>query len=90
MADLEDRMLEIAEMSETLCTRIKYGIKEELFDLLLRLPNMVRVRARILFDAGYRTATQVKKENPYVLNRKTGLGVNLCKKIVKDAKSKKK
>ncbi|MHA1492183.1 MAG: hypothetical protein ACTSRI_21350 [Promethearchaeota archaeon] len=49
---------------------------------------MARVRARILFKAGYHTATQVRKENPHVLNRKTGLGVNLCKKIVKSAKKK--
>jgi len=51
-------------------------------DLVLRLDNVARVRARILFNAGYHTATKVKKENPYVLNRKTGLGINLCKKIV--------
>ncbi|MFX1406874.1 MAG: DEAD/DEAH box helicase [Promethearchaeota archaeon] len=81
--DLQDRMIKIAEMCETLKVRIHYGIKEELFDLVLRLVNVARVRARILFNAGYHTANQVKKENIYNLNRKTGLGVNLCKKIVK-------
>jgi len=81
--DLQDKMIKIAEMCETLKIRIHYGIKEELFDLVLRLENVARVRARILYNAGYHTANQVKKENAYVLDRKTGLGVNLCKKIIK-------
>ena len=76
-------MIKIAEMAETLKIRIHYGISEELFDLVLRLDNVARVRARILYNAGFHTATQVKKQNPYVLNRKTGLGINLCKKIIK-------
>jgi len=68
-------------MAETLKIRIHYGIREELFDLVLRLENIGRVRARILFNAGYHTATQVRKENAYVLHRKTGLGIKLCKKL---------
>ncbi|TKJ26593.1 MAG: hypothetical protein CEE42_04435 [Promethearchaeota archaeon Loki_b31] len=80
--DLQDKLINIAEMAETLKIRIHYGIREELFDLVVRLNNVARVRARILYNAGYHTATQVKKENPYVLNRKTGLGINLCKKII--------
>jgi len=81
--DLQEDMIKIAEMAETLKIRIHYGISEELFDLVLRLDNVARVRARILHNAGFHTATQVKKQNPYVLNRKTGLGINLCKKIIK-------
>jgi len=80
--DIAEAMVKVAEMSETLKIRVHYGISEELFDLVLRLDNVARARARILYNAGYHTATKVKKENPYVLNRKTGLGINLCKKIV--------
>ena len=80
--DIAEIMVKVAEMSETLKIRVHYGISEELFDLVLRLDNVARVRARILYNAGYHTATKVKKENPYVLNRKTGLGINLCKKII--------
>ncbi len=80
--DLQDKMIRVAEMAETLRLRVHYGIKEELFDLVLRLDNVARVRARILFEAGYHTATQVKKESPYVLNRKTSLGINVCRKII--------
>lgn len=81
--DLHDKLTEIAEMCETLKIRLHYGIREELFDLVLRLTDVARVRARILYNAGYHTASQVKKESPYILNQKTGLGINLCKKIIK-------
>ncbi|MBA7520521.1 hypothetical protein ES705_12617 [subsurface metagenome] len=80
--DLQDRLINIVEMAETLKIRMHYGIREELFDLVLRLDNVARIRARMLYNAGYHTVAQVRKENPYVLNRKTGLGINLCKKIL--------
>ena len=80
--DLQDKLIAITEMAETLKIRMHYGIREELFDLVLRLDNVARVRARMLYTAGYHTVAQVQKENPYVLNRKTGLGINLCKKII--------
>jgi len=87
--DLLDKLVQVAEMSETLKIRLHYGIKEELFDLVLRLDNVARVRARVLYDAGYHTAAQVLKEKPYLLNRKTGLGINLCKKILEGKKKRK-
>jgi len=81
--DLQDKLVRVAEMAETLKIRLHYGIREELFDLVLRLNDVARVRARILYNAGYHTSNQVRKERPYVLNKKTGLGINLCKKIIK-------
>ncbi len=86
--DLQDKLSRVVEMAETLGIRIKFGIKEELFDLVLRINQVGRVRARILYNAGYHTATKVRKEKPYTLNKKTGLGINLCKKII-ESKSKK-
>ncbi|MFX0039581.1 MAG: DEAD/DEAH box helicase [Promethearchaeota archaeon] len=86
--DLQNKLIRVAEMCETLKIRLHYGIREELFDLVLRLDDVARVRARILYKAGYHTASQVIKENPYILNQKTGLGLNLCKKIINDKKSK--
>ncbi len=82
--DLQEKLIKITEMAETLRIRIHYGIREELFDLVQRLDNVARVRARILYKAGYRTASQVKKEDPYTLDKKTGLGINLCKRILKE------
>ncbi|MHA2473699.1 MAG: DEAD/DEAH box helicase [Promethearchaeota archaeon] len=83
--DLQEKLSRVAEMAETLKIRIHYGIRGELFDLVLRLNDVARVRARILYNAGYHTASQVKRESPYVLYRKTGLGLTLCKKIVKNS-----
>ncbi|MFW9873338.1 MAG: DEAD/DEAH box helicase [Candidatus Thorarchaeota archaeon] len=80
--EIHNQLERVAEMAETLRIRVHYGIREELFDLVLRLENVARVRARILYNAGYHTASQIKKENPYVLNQKTGLGINLCTKII--------
>jgi hypothetical protein len=81
-SEMQDRLIQVAEMAETLKIRIHYGVKEELFDLVIGLDGVARVRARILFDAGYHTSIQVKKENSTILHRKTGLGVKLCKKII--------
>ncbi|MBD3215227.1 MAG: DEAD/DEAH box helicase [Candidatus Lokiarchaeota archaeon] len=83
--DIKNDMVKIAEMAETLQIRIHYGIREELFDLVVRLENVGRVRARILYESGYHTAVRVAKESPYLLNRKTGLGVKLSKRIVESA-----
>jgi replicative superfamily II helicase len=82
-SDLQDKLIRVAEMAETLKIRIHYGVREELFDLVMRLDNVARVRARILFDVGYHTSTQVQKEIPSVLHRKTGLSIKLCKKLSK-------
>ena len=82
--EMQDTFVKVAEMAETLKIRVHYGIREQLFDLVLRLPNVARVRARILYDAGYKTANQVKKERISILHRKTGMGIKLCKSIVED------
>ncbi len=83
--DLKNKLSRVSEMAETLRIRIKYGIREELFDLVMRLHDVARVRARILFNVGYHTATKVRQENPYILHQKTGLGIKLCKKIIEGA-----
>jgi helicase len=85
--DMQEKLTQISEMSETLRIRVRYGIREELFDLVLRR-NVGRVRARILYNAGYHTISQIEKENPYVLRRKTGLGINVCKKIIESKNDK--
>jgi len=82
--EMQDTLIKVAEMAETLKIRVHYGIREELFDLVLRLPNVARVRARILYDAGYKTATTVKKERISIFHRKTGMSVKLCKSFISD------
>ncbi|MHA1301831.1 MAG: helicase-related protein [Candidatus Helarchaeota archaeon] len=80
--DLRESMFNVMEMAETLSIRVEHGIKEELFDLVLRLNQVGRVRARILFNAGYKNASKVRTDTPYTLHVKTGLGINLCKAIL--------
>jgi replicative superfamily II helicase len=80
--DIQNDMADIAEMAETLQYRIHYGVREELFDLVIRLKGVGRVRGRVLYNAGYTSASQVVNEKPYALNRKTGLGIDLCKSII--------
>ncbi|TFG28667.1 MAG: DEAD/DEAH box helicase [Promethearchaeota archaeon] len=85
--DMQEKLSRVSEMAETLRIRVRYGIREDLFDLVLRR-NVGRVRARILYNAGYHTISKLEKENPYVLNRKTGLGINICKKIIESGSKK--
>lgn len=84
--EMRDKLNNVSEMAESLRMRIHHGIKQELFDLVLRLENVGRVRARILYNAGYHTASQVKDEKPYILHQKTRLGINLCKAIIGGSK----
>ncbi len=88
--DLQNDLIKISEMSETLNLRLHYGIKEELFDLVLRIDNVARVRARILYEAGFHTATQVKKSDPYLLSNKTKFGIDFSKKLIRNLNKKKK
>ena len=81
MSETDSNLIKVAEMAETLQTRIHHGIKEDLFDLVLRLPNVGRMRGRLLHDAGYHTADKVRKENPYILHKKTSLGIKFCRKL---------
>lgn len=80
---------EITNSCETLSIRLNHGISEELFDLVLRLKNVGRVRARILYNAGYRTTPQVLDESAGVLHYKTGLSLKICQTIIKESRSKK-
>jgi len=87
--DIQTKAINITEMAETLSIRLHHGIKEELFDLVMRIHNVGRIRGRILYNAGFHTASQIAKEKPYSLHKKTGLGVNMCKMIIDDASNKK-
>ncbi|MBU7033318.1 MAG: DEAD/DEAH box helicase [Theionarchaea archaeon] len=54
--------------------RLKYGVKEELLSLV-KIKNVGRVRARRLFDAGYKTAGQVQRAPLSDLSLLLGEGV---------------
>lgn len=53
---------EIKRTIKKLRTRLYYGIKEELIELV-KLRGIGRVRARILFGAGFKTISEIKKSS---------------------------
>jgi helicase len=55
-------------------TRLQYGIKEDVVSLV-KIPNIGRVRARNLFDAGYKTVNDVKKASLSELTDILGEGI---------------
>ena len=66
--DLQDKLIKVTEMAATLQIRLHYGIREELFDLVQILHDVARVRARILYNAGYHTAMQVRRETSSIFD----------------------
>lgn len=60
--------------------RMRYGIKKELIELV-QLRGIGRVRARSLFNAGYRTLGDLKKASVHELARVPHLGPELAKRI---------
>jgi len=69
---------------ENLWRRIRYGVRPELLDLV-RLKNVGRVRARRLFNMGYRNVTDIANADPAKLAMMPGIGEKLAQSIIKDA-----
>ncbi len=64
---------------KTLTFRIKNGIKEELLPLM-KLELVGRVRARTLFEAGFKTPEDVRSASPEQLRHLPGIGDKLSSK----------
>ncbi|MEM1724468.1 MAG: DEAD/DEAH box helicase [Thermoplasmata archaeon] len=75
-----------AQKIETLWKRIKYGVKEELIDLV-SLTGIGRVRARTLFNFGYKTLESIADADPEKLSKIPGIGEKISNYIVKEAKN---
>lgn len=65
---------------EDLETRVKYGIKDELVDLV-RIQGIGRVRARLLAKHGYKTLAALARISPEELNAIPGFGPQLIASI---------
>jgi len=61
---------------ETISMRIKYGIKEDILELI-KLEGIGRVRARILFNAGIRSLEQLAKTPVKRITALPGFGSRL-------------
>jgi helicase len=69
----------ILDRLKMLRKRLKYGVKMELLPLI-RIRNVGRVRARRLFDAGFKNVEDIKKGRPEFLV--TLLGKKVAGKVM--------
>lgn len=65
-----------------LTTRVRYGVKEELIDLV-SLRGIGRSRARTLFDAGYATKADISCADIDAMSKLPKIGKALAEKIVR-------
>lgn len=71
---------EVVSRLKPLLTRVKYGIKEELMELV-SLRGVGRARARILYNSGIKTKSDVAAADQYKLAHTPGIGPALAKSI---------
>ena len=76
----EFRREDLVKELDVLRKRIVYGIKHELIDLV-RIRNVGRVRARILYKNGYKTRTALKKAPLEKLAEIDKIGMTIAKSI---------
>jgi helicase len=72
--------MELRRLCSRLRERIRYGIKEELLDLI-SLEGVGRVRARILFNAGFRRRQDLRRATVERLSSLPTIGEVIAKKI---------
>ncbi len=65
--------------------RVKHGIKEDLLDLVV-IPGVGRVRARSLYNGGFRTIGDIAGVSPEELARIGGFGGKLASRMVEEAR----
>ncbi|MFO7990919.1 MAG: DEAD/DEAH box helicase [Thermoplasmata archaeon] len=69
-----------ADMIHDINKRMKHGIKKELIPLT-DIENVGRVRARILYDAGYKTAREVANASKEDLKALPGIGKKISSEV---------
>jgi helicase len=72
---------EISEHLSILSMRIKYGVKTELLQLVA-IPGIGRVRARRLYNAGYKTLAHLAQARVEDLLKIKGIGASVVKNIL--------
>jgi helicase len=70
----------------TVTLRVKYGVREELLELVTSLAGIGRVRARVLHNFGYRTLRDVAAASPREIASLPGFGERLAESIVEQAR----
>jgi len=70
----------------TLRYRVKYGVNDELLELVVNLEGVGRVRARALYNAGYRTIEDLAKATVSDLTKIRGIGDKIAVSILEQAR----
>ncbi len=70
----------ILKFLEKLRVRVKYGVKEELVELV-KIEGIGRARARILYNHGFKSLEDIKNASIRELERIRGIGRKLAEKI---------
>ncbi len=70
---------------ETARLRVMYGVREELLELV-QLPGVGRIRARALYNAGFRTLDDVASARVRDLVAVRGIGDSLARSIIGEAR----
>ncbi|HEC63162.1 MAG TPA: hypothetical protein ENI38_02060 [Candidatus Acetothermia bacterium] len=65
--------------------RLRYGVREELLGLV-KLSGVGRVRARVLFEAGFRGPEEIARKKPASLARLPHFGPALAKQVWEEAR----
>ncbi len=76
----------ISEWLRKLSMRIKYGATEELLPLV-SLKGIGRIRAKILYERGYRTIKDIALARPEDLEKLPGIGKQLSRELIDQARS---
>ncbi len=74
-----------ARALETMRLRVMYGVREELLDLV-QLPGIGRIRARALYNAGFRTLEDIASASARELSSVRGIGEGIARSIVEAAR----
>ncbi|MEM1619519.1 MAG: DEAD/DEAH box helicase [Fervidicoccaceae archaeon] len=77
---------ELGKSYAVLERRLRYGVKEELVELVL-LPGIGRVRARRLYNAGFRSLEDVARAQPSEIARVEGIGEKIAREAVELARA---
>jgi len=75
----------VAQKLETIEIRLRYGVKEDIMELLA-IPGVGRVRARRLYLAGFRTIEDIAKATPSQLKKIEGIGDALSVRLIEEAR----
>ncbi|MGC8993966.1 MAG: DEAD/DEAH box helicase [Pyrobaculum sp.] len=71
---------------ERVTARVVYGVKEELLELVTALRGVGRVRARVLYNFGYKTLRDVARASVREIASLPGFGEKLAQSVIEQAR----